>query len=108
MLSEFIAWQHEERKEILRAGLEVSSYVNADDTGARHQGKNGYCTHIANDLFAWFESTTSKSRIKFLDLLRAGNTDYVINEHSSSQQRLGERHSRVCQEAQNQRGHAQR
>lgn len=73
---------HEEKKEILSVGLEVSNYVNADDTGARHQGKNGYCTHIGNDLFAWFESTTSKSRINFLDLLRAGNTDYVINEHS--------------------------
>ena len=71
---------HEEKQEILRVGLEVSSYVNADDTGARHQGKNGYCTHIGNELFAWFESTTSKSRINFLELLRAGNTDYVINE----------------------------
>jgi len=73
---------HEEKKDILRAGLEVSTYVNSDDTGARHQGKNGYCTHIGNDLFAWFESTKSKSRINFLGLLRAGNTDYGINEHA--------------------------
>jgi hypothetical protein len=28
-----------------------------DDTGARHKGKNGYCTHIGNEWFAWFEST---------------------------------------------------
>jgi hypothetical protein len=50
-----------------------------DDTGARHQGENGYCTHIGNELFAWFRSTESKSRENFLRLLRTGWTDYVIN-----------------------------
>ncbi|MEW6352477.1 MAG: hypothetical protein AB1646_25795, partial [Thermodesulfobacteriota bacterium] len=40
--------------EILRVGLEISDYINVDDTGARHKGKNGYCTHIGNELFAWF------------------------------------------------------
>jgi len=51
---------HEEKDAILRAGLVVSQYVSVDDTGARHQGKNGYCTHIGNELFSWFESTSSK------------------------------------------------
>ena len=71
---------HTEKAEILRVGLEVSNYVNVDDTGARHNGKNGYCTHIGNELFAWFASTDSKSRVNFLELLRAGNTDYILNE----------------------------
>jgi hypothetical protein len=70
---------HAEKEEILRVGLEVSSYVNVDDTGARHQGKNGYCTHIGNELFAWFQSTGSKSRINFFELLRTGYEDYVLN-----------------------------
>jgi len=70
---------HEEKDAILGTGLEVSTYVNVDDTGARHQGKNGYCTHIGNEWFSWFESTSSKSRINFLRLLRSGGTDYVIN-----------------------------
>lgn len=73
---------HEEKEDILSAGLEVSSYINVDDTGARHQGKNGYCTHIGNELFAWFESTGSKSRINFLKLLRAGHKEYHINEEA--------------------------
>jgi hypothetical protein len=71
---------HEEKAELLRVGLDVSSHINVDDTGARHQGKNGYCTHIGNDWFAWFSSTESKSRINFLDLLRAGRSDYVVDE----------------------------
>lgn len=73
---------HAEKDEILRVGLAVSSYVNVDDTGARHQGKNGYCTHIGNELFAWFQSTGSKSRINFFELLRAGCEDYVLNANA--------------------------
>ena len=61
---------HIEKDEILSTGLEISSYINVDDTGARHKGENGVCTHIGNDFFAWFASTESKSRINFLELLR--------------------------------------
>jgi hypothetical protein len=70
---------HAEKAEMLRVGLVVSSYLNVDDTTARHRGQNGYCTHIGNELFTWFASTASKSRINFLELLRAGQTDYVID-----------------------------
>ncbi|MBI2566752.1 MAG: transposase, partial [Candidatus Schekmanbacteria bacterium] len=73
---------HAEKEELLRAGLGLSDYVHVDDTGARHQGKNGYCTHIGNELFAWFASTESKSRINFLQLLRAGHKDYILNEEA--------------------------
>jgi hypothetical protein len=75
---------HAEKGEILQAGLEVSPYINVDDTSARHQGRNGYCTHIGNELFAWFESTDSKSRINFLELLRAGHNDYLLNAEALS------------------------
>lgn len=71
---------HREKDEILRVGLRVSSQIHVDDTGARHKGKNGYCTHIGNQWFAWFESTDSKSRINFLKLLRSGHGDFVLND----------------------------
>ncbi len=70
---------HKEKAEVLEMGLKVSGHIHVDDTGARHKGKNGYCTHIGNELFAWFESTQSKSRENFLNLLRAGHKDYVVN-----------------------------
>jgi hypothetical protein len=66
---------HREKEAVLPAGLQVSSYVQVDDTGARHQGQTGYCTHIGNDLFAYFESTDSKSRLNFLAILRSPHTD---------------------------------
>jgi hypothetical protein len=65
---------------VLRAGLETSPFVSVDDTGARHAGKNGFCTQIGNDWVTWFGTRCSKSRLNFLDLLRAGHTDYVLNE----------------------------
>jgi hypothetical protein len=70
---------HEEKAELLSAGIETARYLQTDDTGARHQGQNGYCTYIGNELFAWFASTQSKSRINFLELLRATHQDYVVN-----------------------------
>lgn len=73
---------HTEKDEILRVGLQVSSYIHVDDTGARHGGKNGYATHIGNELFAWFSSTDSKSRINFLQLLRESHTDYVVTDEA--------------------------
>jgi len=70
---------HREKDALLQAGLQRSRYVHVDDTGARHRGKNGYCTHIGNERFAWFASTESKSRINFLELLRAGHEAYTLN-----------------------------
>jgi Transposase IS66 family len=71
---------HQEKAEVLSAGLQTASYVGVDDTGARHDGKNGYCTAIGNDLFAYFQSTDSKSRLNFLLLLRGPGTASAINE----------------------------
>ncbi len=69
-----------EAQDVLRAGLETSPWVSVDDTGARHAGKNGFCTQIGNEWFTWFRTRCSKSRLNFLDLLRAGHTDYVLND----------------------------
>jgi hypothetical protein len=73
---------HQEKAELLPAALAVSTYVQVDDTGARHQGHEGSCTHIGNELFAFFASTESKSRLNFLEILRRPHTDYRINEQT--------------------------
>jgi hypothetical protein len=71
---------HQEKDEVRAAGLAESSYIGTDDTGARHQGKNGYCTALGNELFAYFESSASKSRLNFLQVLQGPQRHYVINE----------------------------
>ena len=85
----------DEDKDVLRAGLETANWVSVDrfakradvpegvrrtDTGARHQAKNGFCTQIGDGRFTTFRTTGSKSRLNFLGLLRAGHTDFVLND----------------------------
>ena len=70
----------DEARDVLRAGLESAPWISVDDTGARHQAQNGFCTQIGNDRFTWFATRSSKNRLNFLDLLRAGHPDYVLNE----------------------------
>src|SRR5580698_5799066 len=69
----------DEARDVLRAGLTSAPWITVDDTGARHKAANGFCTQIGNSHFAWFGTTDSKSRCNFLELLRAGHGDYVIN-----------------------------
>ena len=69
----------EEARGVLRAGLTGAAWVTVDDTGARHKATNGFCTQIGNRQFTWFASTGSKSRLNFLELLRSGHGDYVVN-----------------------------
>lgn len=69
----------EEARDVLRAGLRSAAWISVDDTGARHRATNGFCTQVGNDRFTWFGSRAGKSRSHFLDLLRAGHADYVLN-----------------------------
>jgi hypothetical protein len=45
-----------EQQQVLRAGLATAEYIHTDDTGARHEGKNGYCTVIGN---VWLRNGSS-------------------------------------------------
>jgi Transposase IS66 family len=69
----------DEARDVLRAGLSTAPWISVDDTGARHRHRNGVCTQLGNDHFAAFVTTASKSRLNFLQVLRAGYGDYVIN-----------------------------
>lgn len=72
---------------VLRAGLSSARWITVDDTGARHKAMNGFCTQIGNEHFSWFGTTSSKSRLNFLELLRAGYQDYIINAEALSYMR---------------------
>ena len=74
---------HQEKNEMLLAGIEATGQIKVDDTGARHQGKNGYSTIIGNDFFTFIVSTKSKSRINFLQILNGADPRYLINEDTA-------------------------
>ncbi|NJN05401.1 MAG: transposase [Rhodobacteraceae bacterium] len=70
---------HEEKDSLLPAAREVSTYLQTDDTSARHRGKGGHTLHIGNDLFASFFTTDTKSRVNFLKILLAPHARYRFN-----------------------------
>jgi len=72
---------HCEKQGLLDQAKKHASYLQTDDTGARHQGHNGYCTFIGNDMFSFFKSTSSKSRINFLEILN-GQQGYCFNDYA--------------------------
>ena len=69
-----------EARDVLRAGLQTAPWISVDDTAARHRAANGFCTQIGDDRFTWFGTRPAKSRLNFLDLLRAEHTDFVLND----------------------------
>ena len=71
---------HQDAESLLQAGIAAHNQVLADDTGARHKGKNQYTTVIGNEYFSVFSTTDSKSRVNFLKLLQNGVEEYLVNE----------------------------
>lgn len=69
-----------ESEKILTAGIEEAPYIRTDDTGAKHQHKSEYCTHIGGEYFAYYKTTSSKSRANFLKILLQGKEGYSINK----------------------------
>ena len=66
---------------------ERSEDPSSTDTGARHKASNSFC-QIGNAQFASSSAPAgSKSRLNFLELLRAGHGDCVINARALSYMR---------------------
>jgi hypothetical protein len=72
ILTERLGVFHKEIDDVYRAGLETSPYHQTDDTGARHQGKNGYTMVMSSPLYTVFFSSESKSRFQVIQNLMGG------------------------------------
>lgn len=70
---------HQEKSDLLYAGVEAHNQVQTDDTGARHKGQNQYTNVIGNEWFTVFTTTGSKSRSNFFRILQNGKHEYLIN-----------------------------
>jgi len=74
----------EELLEVVKQGMAQADEIRTDDTSARHKGNNGFCNCINTDLFTYFKTTDSKSRVNFLKILQLDNPGYELNEVSLS------------------------
>jgi len=64
-----------ERMSIFEAAMLKSQYLQADESGARHQGRNWYMHVICNDMFSFFTIKDSKSRSTICEILGLENDE---------------------------------
>lgn len=87
----------EELYEVVTEGISISEELRVDDTSARHEGKNAYCTCLNSDLFTYFKTSDNKSRINFLELLSINHRDYHLNEDALAYMRAQGLPQKYCQ-----------
>lgn len=81
LLCEKVKAMEDEDRAVVKEALKSSSYVQTDDTGARHKGKNCSSIHIGNNLFTHFTTCSGKSRLQFLKILNTRKV-YTFNKVS--------------------------
>ena len=87
---------HEEKTDIVNAGLESTDYHQTDDTKARVNGKNHHTHILCNRYYTAYTTQKSKSRLAVLEVLKNGAPlHYCLNQQAfeiASELRLGEKY----------------
>ncbi len=88
---------HQEKQELVTAGLESTEFQQTDDTKSRVNGQN-YHTHIlCNPYYTAFTTTEKKSRLSVLEVLLNGSPlQYCLNQQALAvleQLKTGEKYS---------------
>lgn len=74
---------HEEKGEVLEAGLESSPWQQIDDTGTQVGGVNHHCHILCNPLYTIYQTMPRKDRPTVLSVLRGTDSPhYLVNEQA--------------------------
>ena len=74
---------HHEKDKLHQMALEVSPYIQIDDTGTRVNGQNYYTQIICNPLYTTFFTTKHKNRLTILDILRNFDSRSFLLDHKA-------------------------
>jgi hypothetical protein len=61
---------HDEKDEIYKTGLSLTTFQQIDDTGARVKGENHYTQIVGNPFYTAYFTTPKKNRLTVLDVFR--------------------------------------
>ncbi len=61
---------HDEKNEIYKTGLSLTTFQQIDDTGARVKGENHYTQIVCNPFYTAYFTTPKKNRLTILDVFR--------------------------------------
>lgn len=70
---------HQEKKEIIQAGLPSTIYQQMDDTGARVNGKNYYTHILCNDYYTAYFTRARKDRLTIVEILMQGQLSFKFD-----------------------------
>lgn len=73
---------HQEKADIVQAGLASTIYQQMDDTGARVGGKNCYTHILCNDEYTAYFTRPRKDRLTILEILSQKELTFLFNESS--------------------------
>ena len=71
---------HQEKEDIINAGLKANIYQHIDDTGCRVNGKNHYTHILCNPYFTGFFTRPKKDRLTLLAILCRSELKFKFNE----------------------------
>lgn len=73
---------HQEKSDIVQAGLASTIYQQMDDTGARVKGKNYYTHILCNPYYTAYFTRSGKDRLTIIEILTQGALLFHFNESS--------------------------
>ena len=73
---------HQEKLDIVSAGMKSSSFQQIDDTGAKVKGKNWYTHILCNPFYTAFFTKPKKNRLTVLEILTQGNMQFIIDDQT--------------------------
>jgi Transposase IS66 family len=73
---------HQEKKNIVMAGLGSADYQQMDDTSARVKGQNYYDHILCNEFYTAHFTRPHKDRLTIIDILTQGQMKFTFNEYA--------------------------
>jgi len=82
IITDAIAPFHQEKSDIVDAGLDSTSYHHLDDTASRVNGKNHHAHILCNPFFTAYFTLPSRDRLAAIEVLSNGNLQFCLNEET--------------------------
>lgn len=83
--SEHIDRLHQEKEDIVNAGMQSTIYQQIDDTSARVNGKNHYTQVLCNPFYTAYYTFPNKNRLTVLKILSGGELRYCVSYSTYTQ-----------------------
>ena len=71
---------HQEKTNIVDAGLDSTDFHHLDDTASRVNGKNHHAHILCNPFFTAYFTLPSRDRLAAIEVLSNGNLQFIFNE----------------------------